>query len=50
MQLSTLDRTVLNTSKVLLFIKAVDAQDKEKVGLLLETDDRLMIDDGKKGL
>ena len=40
-RLSTLDRMVLDTSKVLLFIKTVDARDREKVGSLLETDDGL---------
>ena len=44
MRLSTLDRTMLDTRKVLLFIKAVDALYKEKVGLLLETDERLTTD------
>ena len=43
-RLSALDRTVLDTSKVLLFIKAVDSRDREKVGLLLETDDGLTTD------
>ena len=38
-RLSVPDRTVLNTSKVLLFIKSVDPLDQEKVGLLLETDE-----------
>ena len=33
---------MLDTSKVLLFIKSVDSRDREKVGLLLETDDGLM--------
>ena len=35
-RLSALDKTVLDTSKVLLFIKLVDSRDREKVGLLLE--------------
>ena len=43
-RLLALDRTVLNTSRVLLFVKAVDALDREKVGLLLETDEGLTID------
>jgi hypothetical protein len=42
--LSTLDRTVLDTSRVLLFVKSVDAKDREKIGLLLETDDGLTAD------
>jgi phosphopantothenoylcysteine synthetase/decarboxylase len=40
-RLSTLDRTLLDTSRVLLFVKSVDARDREKIGLLLETDDGL---------
>ena len=43
-RLSTLDRTVLETSRVLLFVKSVDALDREKVGLLLETDEGLTAD------
>ena len=43
-RLSALDRTVLDTSRVLLFVKAVDALDREKVGLLLETDEGLTTD------
>jgi hypothetical protein len=43
-RLSTLDRTVLDTSRVLLFVKSVDARDREKIGLLLETDDGLTAD------
>jgi hypothetical protein len=43
-RLSTLDQTVLDTSRVLLFVKAVDALDREKVGLLLETDEGLTAD------
>jgi hypothetical protein len=42
--LSTLDRTVLDTSRVLLFVKSVDARDREKIGLLLEIDDGLTAD------
>ena len=42
--LSTLDQTVLDTSKVLLFMNYVDVEDREKVGLLLETDDGLSTD------
>jgi hypothetical protein len=40
-RLSTLDRAVLDTSRVLLFVKSVDARDREKISLLLETDDGL---------
>ena len=43
-QLSTLDRTVLDTSKVLLFAKSFDLLDHDNVGLLLETNDRLTVD------
>ena len=43
-RLSTLDRTVLETSRVLLFVKSVDVLDREKVGLLLETDEGLTAD------
>ncbi len=43
-RLLMLDRTVLDTSHVLLFVKAVDARDRDKVGLLLETDDGLTSD------
>jgi hypothetical protein len=43
-RLSALDRTVLDTSRVLLFVKLVDARDREKIGLLLETDDGLTAD------
>ena len=43
-RLSALDRTVLDTSRVLLFVKSVDARDREQVGLLLETDDGLTAD------
>ena len=39
-----LDRTVLDTSKDLLFIKSIDELDREKVGLLLETDEGFTID------
>ena len=42
--MSALDRTMLDTSKVLLFIKIVDALDRERVGPLLETDEGLMPD------
>ena len=43
-RLSALDRTVLDTSRVLLFVKSVDVRDREQVGLLLETDDGLTTD------
>ena len=43
-RLLMLDRTILDTSRVLLFVKSVDARDREQVGLLLETDDGLMTD------
>ena len=39
-----LDRTVLDTSRVLLFVKSVDERDREQVGLLLETEDGLKAD------
>ena len=42
--LSELDRTVLDTSRVLLFIKSVDVRDRKQVGLLLETEDGLTAD------
>ena len=41
--LSAIDRTILDTSCVLLFVKSVDARDREQVGLLLETDDGLTV-------
>ena len=37
--LSALDRTVLDTSRVLLFVKSIHGRDREQVGLLLETED-----------
>ena len=40
-RLFALDRTILDTSCVLLFVKAVDVRDREQVGLLLEIDDGL---------
>ena len=43
-RLSALDWTILDTSGVLLFVKSVDVRDQEKVGLLLESDDRLTAD------
>ena len=43
-RLSALDRTVLDTSRVLLFVKSVDAREREQVGLLLEIDDKLTAD------
>ena len=39
--LSALDQTILDTSRVLLFVKSVDIRDREQVGFLLETDDGL---------
>ena len=44
--LSTLDRRMLDTSKVLLFIKCVDLLDQEKVGFLLKTDEGITKDSG----
>ena len=35
-RMSALDRTMLDTSNVLLLIKIVDLLDRERVGLLLE--------------
>ena len=43
-QLSTLDQTVLETSKVLLFVKSFNLLDRDNVGLLLETNDGLTVD------
>ena len=43
-RLLALDRTILDTSRVLLFVKSVDSRDQEQVGLLLETDDGLIDD------
>ena len=43
-RLSTLDRIVLDTDQVLLFVKAMDVWDRELVGFLLETDDGLTVD------
>ena len=40
-RLSALDQTMLDTSKVLLFVKLVDLLDRDNVGLLLETDEGL---------
>ena len=42
-RLLVLDRTVLDTSRVLLFVKWVDARDREQVGLLLESDEGLTL-------
>ena len=42
MWLSVLDRTMLDTSKVLIFIRTVDPLHWEKMGLLLETNEGLM--------
>jgi hypothetical protein len=43
-RLSMLDRMVLDMSRVLLFVKSVDAKDREKIVLLLETDNGLTAD------
>jgi hypothetical protein len=43
-RLSALDRAVLDTSCVLLFVKSVDERHREKVGFLLETEDGLTTD------
>ena len=38
-----LERTMLHTSKVLLYVKSIDVLDREKVGFLLETDEGLTV-------
>ena len=43
-RLSRLDRTVLETSKVLFFVTSFDSRVRESVGLLLETNWGLMTD------
>ena len=43
-RLSTLDQTVLDTTKVLLFIKSVHVADRERVVFQLETDEGLTTD------
>ena len=43
-RMSTLDRAVLDTSKVLLFVKSFDLLDHDNPGLLLEKNDRLTVD------
>ena len=43
-RLSALDRMVLDTSRVLLFVKSVDERDRSHVGALLETEDGLTAD------
>ena len=43
-RLCRLDRTVLETSKVLFFVKSFDSHVRESVGLLLETNRSLTID------
>ena len=43
-RLSALDRTVLDTSRMLFFIKSVDALYRERVGPLLETNEGLTTD------
>ena len=40
-RLSALDQTVLDTSRVLLFVKSVNALDRGSVRPLLETNDEL---------
>ena len=40
-QILVLDRTMLDTSKVVLLIKAIHIKDREKVGLDLEMDEGL---------
>ena len=42
--LSALNQTILDTRKILLFIKSIGMMDREKVGLRLETDDRRTTD------
>ena len=42
-RLSTLDLTVLDMSKVFLFVKSFDLLDHDNVGLLLETNEGLMV-------
>ena len=42
--LSALNRTIEDISRVLLFVKSVDARNREQVGLMLETDDGLTAD------
>ena len=43
-RLPALDQTVLDSRKVLLFIKLVDVEDRRDLGLLLEDDDGLISD------
>ena len=43
-RLSTLDRMTLDTSRVLLFVKSVNAKDRAQMGYLLETDEGLTTD------
>ena len=43
-RLSVLDRTILDTSRVLLFVKSVDERDRDQVGSLLEFEDGLTAD------
>ena len=43
-RLQALDRTILDTSRVLLFVKSVDERDRDQVGSLLETEDGLTAD------
>ena len=43
-QLSALNWTVLDRSKVLLFVKSFDLLDRNNIGLLLETNEGLTVD------
>ena len=43
-RISAQDRTMLDTSKVLLIVNLVDLLDRKKVGLLLEMDEGLTTD------
>ena len=41
-RLPALDKTILDSNKVLLFIKSVDEKDRRDLGLLLENDEGLI--------
>ena len=43
-RLSTLDRIMLDMSKVLLFVKSFDLLNRDNVDHLLQTNDELMVD------
>jgi hypothetical protein len=43
-RLSALDWALLDTSRVLLFVKSVDLRNREKIGSLLKTDNGLTAD------